>query len=249
MLGLKTTFIVLLTLLGIFSDSFKDEQLQYTRVQQAYAEKWGLATARLRLKGVNPYDLQLFIRAFKFEEDVEVWAKNTSEDTFQKIHTFKFCENVGELGPKRREGDMQIPEGLYHISQFNPTSDYFLSLKINYPNISDKILGDPVRPGGQIFIHGGCATIGCIPITNEGIKELYLWSVLAKNNGQEQIPVHIYPARFTPENWELLKAQYSIEKLAFWQQLRKAYDYFEESKSLPPFFVREDGSYVLPSYR
>lgn len=232
-------------LFGVFSSGFKDEQLQYERVQQAHQEKWDVVEAKLRFHGIDPTRANLFIRAFKFEEDLEVWAKNASVDTFTKIHMFKFCENVGELGPKRSEGDKQIPEGFYQISKFNPTSNYFLSLKISYPNESDRILGDPIRPGGQIFIHGGCETIGCIPITDDGIKELYLWSVLARNNGQEQIPVHIYPTRFTAENWRLLNQQYPTKIVDFWKPLRQAFLFFEDNRKLPSYTIAEDGSYVI----
>ena len=65
-----------------------------------------------------------------------------------------------------------MPEGFYELDWFNPQSNFFLSLHINYPNASDRILGSRKNPGGDIFLHGSCASIGCIPITDDGIKEV-----------------------------------------------------------------------------
>jgi murein L,D-transpeptidase YafK len=150
---------------------------------------------------------------------------------------------VGELGPKRKEGDRQIPEGFYNISKFNPTSAYFLSLKVNYPNASDSALSDRFAPGGMIFIHGGRNTIGCIPITDQWIKELYVFCVEASGQDAEGIPVHLFPARLTEENMELLAKQYDSELVSFWKQLQKGYDLFEESKELPRIVVSPRGEY------
>jgi hypothetical protein len=103
---------------------------------------------------------------------------------------------AGELGPKRKQGDNQTPEGFYAISYFNPRSDFHLSLHIDYPNRRDRAAGaDGVKLGGDIFIHGGCLSEGCLAITDEGIRELYWLAVEARSVGQRRIPVHIFPAR------------------------------------------------------
>ena len=70
-----------------------------------------------------------------------------------------------------------------------------MSLKINYPNASDHILSDRRRPGGDIFIHGSCVTIGCVPLRDDPIEEIYLAAVDARTSGQARIPVHIFPGR------------------------------------------------------
>jgi murein L,D-transpeptidase YafK len=90
-------------------------------------------------------------------------------------------------------------------------------------------------PGGDIFIHGGCESTGCIPITNDKIKELYLFALEARNNGQFQIPVHIFPARLTAMEMDYLKKAYRTkpELIAFWIELELVYAYFETNKSLP----------------
>lgn len=130
---------------------FKDIQLEHYTVFQAYKDKAEEAYAKLKAQDIDHFNCQVFIRAFKFEEDVEVWAKNIQDSTYKLITTYKFCNNVGELGPKRKEGDMQIPEGFYSLSKFNPTSVYFLSLKIDYPNESDVVFADKRNPGGMIL--------------------------------------------------------------------------------------------------
>lgn len=83
---------------------------------------------------------------------------------------------------------MQVPECFYNIEIFNPASSYYLSLGINYPNLSDKIKGEKSKLGGDIFIHGSTVTIGCILITDDKIKEVYIYSIYAKENGQNKIP-------------------------------------------------------------
>ncbi len=227
-------------------ESFKESQLKYSRVFEAYKDKGAAAMAKLKAVGVDPANCDVLIRGFKFEEDLEVWAKNTEDSVFSLVTTYKFCENIGELGPKRKEGDNQIPEGMYTLSKFNHASDFFLSLKVDYPNKSDLFFADTASPGGMIFIHGGCKTVGCIPITDEWIKELYVFCVEARNSGQVNIPIHIYPARLTDENYGLLKKQYKDESLhKFWGQLKLGYDLFEENKSLPRMSIGNAGEFFF----
>ncbi|MEJ7677428.1 MAG: L,D-transpeptidase family protein [Segetibacter sp.] len=89
----------------------------------------------------------------------------------------------GAIGPKRLQGDYQVPEGFYYINEFNPKSTYHLSLGINYPNASDRVLSDSIKPGGDIYIHGNCVTIGCIPLQNDQIEELYILCCNGKISG------------------------------------------------------------------
>jgi murein L,D-transpeptidase YafK len=119
-----------------------------------------------------------------------------------------------------------------------------LSLGLNYPNGSDKILSDKQRPGGSIYIHGNCVTIGCIPITDDKIKELYILAVEARNSGQQKIPVHIFPARLSDEGFDELKHEYTDESLIrFWENLKRIYADFEDSKKLKSYRVNESGGY------
>ena len=150
-------------------DSFKDEQLKYQRVRTAYSEKENYLKTLLTKVNINTFAIALFIRAFKKEEKLEVWVKGKNNTNYVFLKTYDICSTSGELGPKRKRGDLQIPEGFYHINTFNPYSNFYLSLQINYPNKSDRILGYKANLGGDIFIHGNCVTIGCIPITDDKI--------------------------------------------------------------------------------
>ena len=123
----------------------------------------------------------IYVRSFKYDRQLEVWVKDDSLNKFRLFKTYKICMQSGTMGPKRMEGDYQVPEGFYHINEFNPNSNYHLSLGINYPNASDRILSDSLKPGGSIFIHGNCVSTGCIAITDEPIEELYVLASESKN--------------------------------------------------------------------
>ncbi len=127
---------------------------------------------------------------------MEVWVKNELKDQFKLFKTYKVCALAGSLGPKRMEGDYQVPEGFYYIDEFNPNSNYYLSLGINYPNVSDRVSERFHSAGGGIYIHGSCVTVGCIPITDQQIDEVYILAAQAKDQGQDFIPVHIFPIRY-----------------------------------------------------
>ncbi|WP_373552552.1 murein L,D-transpeptidase family protein [Haliscomenobacter sp.] len=194
-------------------------------------------------KGLKP-GAPIFLRAFKSEQQLEVWIQDSAE--FRHFRTYPICRVPGLLGPKRKEGDLQVPEGLYWIEVFNPKSSYHLSMGINYPNASDRVLSDPKNPGGEIYIHGNCVSVGCLPITDEKIRELYLLASDAKDAGQQQIPVHIFPCRMTPENRKNLLAPHHPELLPFWDNLSEAYDFFERKKILPTYTIEPGtGTYLL----
>lgn len=226
---------------------FKATQKKNARVKQAYIDKEASIIKLLNTKNICPGTLRLFIRAFKLDKKLEIWAKNDKDTTFQLIKTYKICVLSGKEGPKRKEGDGQVPEGFYHINNFNHNSRFHLSMGLNYPNASDEILSDPQNPGYDIFIHGDCVSIGCMPITDDMIKELYVLCVEAVNAGQKDIPVHIFPTRLTLTNLTPLYKKHSANKalLDFWQNLKPGYDYFEKYKKLPIIDVNPSGQYVV----
>ena len=228
-------------------DAFKEKQMNYPRVREAYTSKADSVKRLLARKGIHTFSIDLFLRLFKKEQTVEVWAKREEVDTFTHIVDYPFCASSGDLGPKRQEGDYQIPEGFYRISYFNPHSDYHLSLKLNYPNQSDRIKGHPENPGSNIYIHGDCVTIGCIPITDPYIKELYVLAVEAHASGNDRIPVHVFPTHLKAPEWQALQAQNKGRQklLDFWKDLRPGYLAFEQNKTLPKIHVGEEGSYVV----
>ena len=187
----------------------------------------------------------ILLRAFKQEALLELWAADAEDKPYVLVHEYRICTSSGALGPKRRFGDEQVPEGFYELDWFNPQSNFFLSLHINYPNASDRILGSHQNPGGDIFLHGNCASIGCIPITDDGIKEVYWLAVLVHNQSQQHLPMHIFPARLTNDGLKALAATHPNKPalLAFWSNLKQGYDLFETNHRLAVIKTRRDGTY------
>jgi murein L,D-transpeptidase YafK len=239
--------IVFLILSVVEQGSFKETQLNHTRVKNAFEEKEQLLKDLFVSKNIRYNGFHLFIRAFKKERVLEVWVKAKDNATFSLLTTYAFCSSSGSLGPKRKEGDQQIPEGIYHINHFNPLSNFHLSLGVSYPNASDKILSDPKQPGSAIYVHGNCVTIGCIPITDEKIKELYVLAVEARNNGQEKIPIHIFPSMLNENGLNYLRQDNvnAPTTIKFWENLQPVYADFETSKKLRAVKVNKKGEYYF----
>jgi murein L,D-transpeptidase YafK len=190
----------------------------------------------------------LYIRSFKYDRQLEVWVKEGNSDQFKLFKTYKVCMQSGTTGPKRVEGDYQVPEGFYYINEFNPNSKYHLALGLNYPNASDRILSDSIRPGGAIYIHGSCVSTGCIAINDAPIEELYMIASKVKGNGQDFIPVHVFPVKYSVKKSieylaESTLGNQTIQKFAV--KLKEAFDYFEEKKQLPVILVNKSGEYVI----
>ncbi len=235
---------IAIILISSIQTSFKQNQLKNSRVKTAYEEKEAIVKSFFAEKKIRYEGYELFIRAFKKEQVVEVWVKEKNKDEFVLLHAYPFCATSGTLGPKRSEGDSQIPEGVYEINHFNPQSNFYLSLGINYPNASDKILSDRQHPGGSIYIHGNCVTIGCISITDDKIKELYVLAVEAKNNGQGKISVHIFPDRLDTNAIEKLSSS-NQTITSFWKNLQPIYEDFKSSRKLKVVSVNSKGEYSI----
>jgi murein L,D-transpeptidase YafK len=221
----------------------KTNQLTFPNVRTAYKEKENEVAALLHHYHVKPEKLQIYLRAFKKEGVLELWIKNKEEQCFQFAKSYAICTSSGKLGPKRKEGDYQVPEGYYQIDRLNPKSKYFLSLHVNYPNFSDKIFADPIKPGSLIFVHGNCVSIGCLPITDEKIKELYILCAEAMGNGQVNIPITIFPAMLESKTFDKLSNENkgNTEFLNLWADLRTGYDYFNIYRTLPEIIFLDNG--------
>ncbi len=228
--------------------SFINYQKTFPRPSEAMQRKADTLQKQFAAKKLQWPAKYIYIRSFKYDSQLEVWVKNEIKDKFQLFKTYKVCALAGTLGPKRMEGDYQVPEGFYQINVFNPKSNYYLSLGLNYPNVSDRILSDSLRPGSDIYIHGSCVTVGCIPIRDEQIDELYILAAYAKDQGQDFIPVHIFPIRFNVEKSVkylegLTKDDATLKKFA--NRLEDAFDYFEKYQQLPVVMVNEKGQYLI----
>ncbi len=183
-----------------------------------------------------------FIRVFKAEKQLEIWVENANTKQFTLLKTYPICAASGELGRKYKEGDKQVPEGCYNIAQYNPQSSYWLSLGLNYPNDADKIVADKNAPGSDIFIHGKCASIGCMAMTDDCIKEIY--PIALEANKTETVNVHIFPFRMNDENVRKYTAN-SPENTVFWANLQTIFHSFEEKKQIPAVKIDEKGNYLL----
>lgn len=199
-------------------------------------------------KGLKWPAKYMFVRAFKHEKQMEVWVKQEWKEAFQLFKVYRVCATSGTYGPKRKEGDKQIPEGFYYINEFNPNSNYHLALGLNYPNISDQLLSDADKPGGDIYIHGNCVTVGCLPLTDSLIEQVYYLASVVKEQGQDFIPVHIYPLRYDNkkaiEQFKVkTKNKQDIQKFSL--QIKDAYEFFEDTHQLPAVMVDKTGNYVI----
>jgi murein L,D-transpeptidase YafK len=240
--------IILISLLflnsGTATNSFREQQMVYTRVREAYADKEKVVIKTLAGYSISRDSLRIYLRAFKTEKKIELWARNISDSVFVLVKEFSICDISGYIGPKRCSHDLQVPEGFYHISDLNPYSKYYLSMKINYPNASDSIRGVHGHLGNLIFIHGECMSSGCIAITNDRIKELYVYCIEAYNSGQEEIDLTIFPARLSDKMYSGLTSRYSKNKdiISLWTDLKKSYDLFDRNRVPPTVKFFPDGT-------
>jgi hypothetical protein len=113
----------------------------------------------------------ILVRSYKKESILEVW-KQTREGRFALLKSFPICRWSGQLGPKRRQGDRQTPEGFYSVTprQMNPNSAYYLSFDTGYPNAFDRAHG---ASGSALMVHGICSSAGCYAMTNQQIGEIF----------------------------------------------------------------------------
>jgi murein L,D-transpeptidase YafK len=230
---------------------FARSQLRHPRVFEARVNARHGIKKLYRDRGIPYPAAEVFMRVFKRERVLELWARPAGADRFALLREYPVCALAGEIGPKRRQGDNQTPEGFYEVDSFNPNSEYLLSLHVNYPNDSDRMLGHRSNPGGAIFIHGGCKTIGCIAVTDDAIEELYWIAVEARASGQERIPVHIFPSRLTDGELSMLENAFEAEPelVAFWRNLQPGYLFFERNRVVPAVSVDAKGRYTFAETR
>jgi murein L,D-transpeptidase YafK len=228
--------------------NFFEKQLHNHRVATAFKLKKDELKKQAISKGLIWPIHQLYIRSFKYDSQLELWARNNSNEPFVLFKTYKICALSGSLGPKRVEGDYQVPEGIYYINEFNPKSQFHLSLGLNYPNTADKINSGYQNPGNEIYIHGTCTTVGCIPIQNEQMEELYILAALANSLGQSFIPVHIFPIRFNNAKSQAVLQKITAEDNRYKelvQQLQTVFEYFDANKKIPLITINKNGDYEM----
>ncbi len=183
---------------------------------------------------------ELLLRAYKAEMELEVWAA-AAEGPLTHVTTYRVCAASGGPGPKRREGDFQVPEGFYTLDLFNPWSDYHLSMRVSYPNASDKVRSDPKRPGGAIMIHGSCASIGCLAMTDERIEELWVMATAMRTH-KRTTHVHSFP---THDMTELLATGGPADHVEVWTALARAQQIVDLEHRMPRVRFGRDGSMAV----
>lgn len=169
----------------------EEKTFAVTTVDEVFSKPEDRLKRSFEFSGIVNFPQKLIIVALKEEQLLQVYVKE--ESTIKFLKEYPFTDFSGTLGPKLRVRDGQIPEGIYGIEYLNPNSNYHLSLKINYPNKFDKSkseLDNHYDMGGDIFIHGKDVTIGCIPIGDRAIEELFY---LAENVELGTIKVIISP--------------------------------------------------------
>lgn len=170
----------------------------------------------------------MLIRAYKKEAELEIW-KMRSDGRYAHLKTFPMCRWSGQLGPKKQQGDRQVPEGFYAIgpAQMNPNSSYYLSFNVGYPNQLDRALG---RGGGDIMVHGACSSAGCFSMTDSQIAEIYAIARASLGGGQRAIQMQSFPFRMTAENLAKHRLDPNID---FWKNLKEGSDHFDVTKQEP----------------
>ena len=208
-----------------------DDTIGTTSNYRAYSPIPEATLASINAKG-STKNAPVLIRAFKKEAEMEIW-KQRSDGRYVYLKTFPMCRWSGQLGPKVREGDRQVPEGFYTITpgSMNPNSAYYLSFNVGYPNAYDRAWG---HTGGSIMVHGICSSAGCFSMTDQQIEEIYAIMREAFAGGQHAVQMQSFPFRMTAENM----AKHRLDpNIGFWRELKKGADTFEVTKMQTPVGV------------
>ena len=176
----------------------------------------------------------ILARIFKEEAEMEVWKQNR-DGQYALLKTYPICRWSGDLGPKKKEGDRQAPEGFYTITpgQMNPASSFYLAFNTGFPNTYDRSHG---YTGSELMVHGDCSSRGCYAMTDEQIQEIYALARESFHGGQKAFQLQAFPFRMTALN---MAKHRNSPHFAFWKMLKEGHDHFEASKQEPKVAVCE----------
>jgi murein L,D-transpeptidase YafK len=177
-------------------------------------------------------DSPILARIFKEESELEIWKQNR-DGQFELLKTYPICRWSGDLGPKKKEGDRQAPEGFYTITpgQMNPNSNYYLAFNTGFPNAYDRAMG---YSGSELMVHGDCSSRGCYAMTDEQIQEIYSLARESFFGGQKAFQLQAYPFRMTALN---MAKHRNNPNFAFWKMLKEGYDHFDATHREPKVAV------------
>src|SRR6476660_6103378 len=200
------------------------------RAQAPLSEK---LLAEMTAKNMDK-DSPILARIFKEEAEMEVWKKNRDGE-YALLKTYPICKWSGDLGPKKKVGDRQAPEGFYTITpgQMNPNSNYYLAFNTGFPNAYDRAWG---YTGSDLMVHGDCSSRGCYAMTDEQIQEIYALARESFFGGQKAFQLQAYPFRMTAMN---MAKHRNNPNFAFWKMLKEGYDHFNASHQEPKVAVCE----------
>ncbi|HEY0224304.1 MAG TPA: L,D-transpeptidase family protein [Pseudolabrys sp.] len=200
------------------------------RAQAPLSEK---TLAEIEAKQMDK-DSPILARIFKEEAEMEIWKRNRNGE-FALLKTYPICRWSGDLGPKKKEGDRQAPEGFYTITpgQMNPASNYYLAFNTGFPNAYDRAWG---YTGSELMVHGDCSSRGCYAMTDEQIQEIYALARESFFGGQNAFQLEAFPFRMTALN---MAKHRNNPNFAFWKMLKEGYDNFEATHQEPKVAVCE----------
>lgn len=174
------------------------------RSVQAVVDSFGVVArnryqAACRTQGINWPPARLTLLAFKRERRLEVWGAN-ADGAFRLLGNYPVLAASGGPGPKRREGDRQVPEGAYLLTELNPNSQFHLSIRVEYPNSLDVAHSrlDRGAMGGDIYLHGNKLSIGCLAIGDRAIEEVFTLAALVRP-GARRIVIAPFDFRRNPK--------------------------------------------------
>lgn len=170
--------------------------------------------------GVEYPPRRVTLVAFKQERRLEVFAAG-EDSVIGLVLEYPILAASGKAGPKLREGDIQVPEGVYAIESLNPNSMYHVALRVGYPSEEDRARAAEdgrTQLGGDIMIHGGAGSVGCLAMGDPAVEELF---VLAADVGIERVELLICPV-----DWRRADARVEVQEMPAWVQTR--YDALRE---------------------
>lgn len=201
------------------------------------------ATARLadkfRKAGVAWPPAEIAFVAIKDEKIIQLYGR-AKGGAWQFVHRYPVLAASGGIGPKLRQGDRQVPEGVYRITYLNPRSRYHVSLRVNYPNAFDRRMARKEKRsklGGDIMIHGKKSSAGCLAIGDDAAEELF---VLAARTGYSKVKLIIAPTDFRVNERPLFRPGQPQWLPKLYDQIAKAMVEFKSppAPSLLSFFMQ-----------
>ncbi len=174
---------------GMVKQTVADRLRQYG--EQARA-RWKPSFAA---KGVEYPPARVALAGLKQEKQLQVYAAGVGQ-AWRMVGAFPILAASGAQGPKLREGDRQVPEGIYPVESLNPNSRFHLALRIGYPNEFDREQAKRdgrTNLGGDIMIHGSDVSVGCLAVGDQVAEDLF---VLAADAGIANVTIILSPLDF-----------------------------------------------------